>query len=104
MRNKMNRASSKSSELVAAEVLISGRVQGVCYRAFTQEAALALGLCGWVRNLPDGQVQAEVEGPKAHVEQLLKSLREGPPHAVVTNVQVNWKRPTGDKRSFMIAR
>src|SRR5207244_9719661 len=53
---------TESQKVVAAEVVVSGRVQGVCYRAFTQEAALDLGLGGWVRNLPDGRVEAQVEG------------------------------------------
>ena len=89
-------------ELVAADVFVSGRVQGVCYRAFTQDAALHLGLCGWVRNLPDGRVHAEVEGPRTKIEELLKQLREGPPRAKVTEVAVTWKTPAGRNRDFMI--
>jgi acylphosphatase len=97
----MSRADS--SERVLAEILVSGRVQGVCYRAFAQEEAEALGLCGWVRNLPDGRVQAEVEGPRAWVEQLLDRLRKGPPRAQVTDLQVTWKPPIGHIQRFTIA-
>ncbi len=82
---------------------MSGQVQGVWYRAFTQDAATELGLSGWVRNLPDGRVQAEVEGPQARVEELLSRLRVGPPRAVVVDVLVTWKRATGEARGFTIA-
>jgi acylphosphatase len=90
------------SERVLAEILISGRVQGVCYRAFALEEAEALGLCGWVRNLPDGKVQVEVEGPRERVEQLLDCLRKGPPRAQVTDLQVIWKAPVGHTQRFTI--
>jgi len=96
----MSRADS--SERVLAEILVSGRVQGVCYRAFAQEEAEGLGLCGWVRNLPDGRVQAEVEGPRAQVEQLLDRLRKGPPRAQVTDLQVTWRPPIGHTQRFTI--
>lgn len=95
--------SPDSSDLVAAEIVVSGMVQGVWYRAFTQDVALELGLTGWVRNLPDGRVQAEVEGPLARVEELLARLRIGPPRAVVADVTVTWKRPTGAVKGFTIA-
>lgn len=81
---------------------MSGRVQGVYYRAFTQEAALELGLSGWVRNLYDGSVQVEVEGPRAKVDELLARLRCGPSLAVVTDVAVTWKAATGKARGFAV--
>ena len=99
----MSTPSSESSELVSVVVVVSGLVQGVWYRAFTQDAAAELGLSGWVRNLPDGRVQAEVEGPRARVEELLARLRIGPPRAVVADVAVTWKRPTGAVKGFTIA-
>jgi acylphosphatase len=82
-------------ELIVAQVVVSGRVQGVCYRAFTQEAARELGLGGWVRNLPEGGVQAEIEGPREKVEKLLDKLRIGPPRASVTDLNVTWKAAAG---------
>lgn len=100
----MSHSSPEFSDLVAAEVVVSGLVQGVWYRAFTQEAAEELGLKGWVRNLPDGRVQAEVEGPRAQVEELLSRFRIGPPGAVVTDVAVTWKAATGRPRGFLIVR
>jgi len=88
--------------VVTAQVVVSGRVQGVCYRAFAQEAALELGLGGWVRNLPDGRVQAEIQGPRLQVEKLLDRLRAGPPRAVVTDLNITWKAATGSPPRFTI--
>src|SRR5437588_12296090 len=90
----MNVLPPESPELVAAEVVVSGDVQGVGYRAFTQRAAKDLGLSGWVRNLYDGRVQVEVEGPRAKVEELLEHLRRGPGPAEVTEVTATLTAPT----------
>lgn len=98
----MSSPSEEASQVVSAEVVVSGRVQGVCYRAFTQEAAFELGLCGWVRNLPDGRVQAEVEGRRGQVEKLLERLRAGPPRALVTDLEVTWKAAAGSPQRFVI--
>ncbi len=94
--------SPESSELVAADILVTGMVQGVFYRAFTQHAAVELGLSGWVRNLPDGRVHAMVEGPRAKVEELVLRLRVGPPHAGVTDLSVTWKAATGEAFGFTV--
>jgi acylphosphatase len=69
-------------------LLISGRVQGVFYRASTQQAARKLGLSGWVRNLPDGRVEAMVQGAKTEVDRLVKWCHSGPTHARVATVVV----------------
>jgi acylphosphatase len=79
----------------AAHVLVSGIVQGVFYRSWTEETAKALGLKGWVRNLPDGRVEALFEGEKSQVEKMLRFCRKGPPHARVENVDVRKERPSG---------
>ena len=86
---------AESLERIVAHVVVSGRVQGVCYRAFTREAATELGLGGWVRNLPEGGVQAEIEGPREKVEKVLDQLRMGPPRASVTDLNVTWKSAAG---------
>lgn len=69
--------------------LVSGRVQGVFFRAATQERALRLGLTGWVRNLSDGRVEVVASGPAEAVEELRQWLHQGPPRAVVTEVTTN---------------
>ncbi len=68
-------------------VFISGRVQGVGFRAFTRYQALALKLAGWVRNLPDGRVEAVVEGPPEKVAELLKAVGRGPSSARVDKIE-----------------
>ena len=71
----------------AARFLVSGRVQGVYFRASTRERALALGLAGYARNLADGRVEVIVEGDAAALAQLERWLYEGPPAARVDHVE-----------------
>jgi acylphosphatase len=73
---------------MAKRLLISGRVQGVGYRFSFAEAATALGLRGWVRNLRDGSVEACVHGDVAAIESIVTWAKRGPPAAHVTNVAV----------------
>ena len=95
-------SSFPQSDLVAAEIFVSGMVQGVGYRFFTQRAAEELQLSGWVRNLSDGRVQAEVEGPRLRIEELLLRLRVGPRLSSVTGVAVAWKTASGAARGFLV--
>ena len=81
-------------------VLIEGRVQGVGFRFSTYEQALAMGLNGWVRNLYDGRVEAEFEGPRGALEQMLAWCREGPGPARVTNVEACWERGEPKHKGF----
>lgn len=74
---------------------ISGRVQGVGFRASTVQKAQKLGLNGWVRNLSDGRVEAIFEGKNTTVEEMLAWCQEGPPTAVVDKVEVEEVEPTG---------
>jgi acylphosphatase len=85
-----------------ARALISGRVQGVCFRAFTREEAHRLGLHGWVRNLDDGRVELLAEGPRSRVEALLAWCRSGPPYARVEDVDASWEEWQGDLKGFGI--
>jgi acylphosphatase len=79
-----------------AHLYISGRVQGVYYRAFTQEVADSLGLKGWVRNLPDRRVEAVFEGEREVIEEAILKCKQGPPYANVTNIDVTWEnQPEG---------
>jgi acylphosphatase len=73
---------------IARRYLISGRVQGVGFRYFTQAAASRDGVQGWVRNLPDGRVEAYVDGDADAVERVERALRHGPPGARVDDVDV----------------
>ena len=75
---------------VALRATVSGRVQGVFFRDSTRREAEALGLSGWVRNLPDGRVEAWFIGPRAACERALAFLRVGPPRAQVTGVEFEW--------------
>ena len=84
-------------------VLVSGRVQGVFYRATCADAARGLGLAGWVRNLPDGRVEGVFEGPDAAVGDMLVWCRRGPELARVDEVEVTDEVPTGE-REFRVTR
>ena len=90
------------SDLVRARILVSGRVQGVSFRQFTIDEARGLGVRGWVRNLPDGRVEAEAEGERAAVESLLGACRRGPPGAKVAEVEVSWAPHAGDLGEFTV--
>lgn len=86
------------------EARIHGKVQGVFYRANTREKAQALGLSGWVENLPDGTVRLVAEGPRSELEELVEWTHEGSPAARVDEVDVEWSEATGEFNSFEIAR
>lgn len=89
---------------VRVRLRITGRVQGVYYRASTREQARALALTGWVRNRPDGSVEALAEGPRDALERLIAWCEQGPPAAHVTAVDATWTDATGDLPAFHIAR
>lgn len=85
-----------------SHVFIEGRVQGVCYRAFTRDIAYSLGLNGWIKNLRDGRVEALFEGKKDLIEQVIKKCFDGPPGSMVTNIKVKWEKFIGDLKGFTI--
>jgi acylphosphatase len=91
------------ANLARAQVLISGRVQGVFYRAHTRDQAAARGLTGWVRNLPDGRVAALFEGDREKIESMLAWCRQGPPYAAVDEVLADWQPYRGEFQDFSIA-
>lgn len=72
---------------MTVHVLVTGRVQGVSYRAFTRRTALDHGITGWVRNLADGRVEALLSGRHSAVEAMIARLEQGPPAAVVGRVE-----------------
>ena len=87
---------------VRAHVIISGRVQGVCYRMETHRAAKSIGVSGWVKNRLDGTVEAVFEGDKEQVNQIIEWCRKGPTLARVSNIEIGWESVTGEFRDFDI--
>jgi len=83
-------------------VYISGRVQGVFFRAYTQETAQSLNLGGWVRNLPDGRVEAVFEGNEKNITTMLAWCKKGPPYAVVEKAYAQEEPFTGEFQEFKI--
>ncbi len=77
-------------KLIRAHVKISGIVQGVFYRTNTVKEAKKRGLTGWVKNLPNGNVEAVFEGPEDKVKDMLKWCKEGPFLAVVKDIKVKY--------------
>ena len=75
--------------MIARRIRVSGRVQGVFFRAWTRDEARSLGVSGWVRNHPDGSVEAHAEGNDAQVAELLRRMRYGPLHAEVGDIEVS---------------
>ncbi len=84
---------SGSKEIVRAHIWVSGRVQGVGFRAFVQQSAVLFGLSGWVRNLPDDQVETVAEGPREVVERFVEAVKTGPRAARVEVARVDWEAP-----------
>jgi acylphosphatase len=82
-------------ERVRAHVLVSGRVQGVYYRATTRETARERGIDGWVRNLDDGRVEAVFEGDREAVDEMVAWCHSGSPRAEVEDVEVTYGDPEG---------
>ena len=74
---------------IARRVRVTGRVQGVFFRAWTTNEAKALGVTGWVRNAADGSVEAHVEGSETAVAKMIELMGQGPSHARVDEVDVD---------------
>ena len=85
-------------------LVIRGLVQGVSYRASARAEALRLQLTGWVRNLPNGDVEALAEGPRSRLEQFVAWCRRGPDEAHVESVKEEAAAPTGEFSTFAVVR
>ena len=72
------------------EAIFKGKVQGVYFRDYTRRFALDKGVCGWVKNLPDGTVEAIFEGEKENIEEVIRMLREEHPIARVDKIEIVW--------------
>jgi acylphosphatase len=88
--------------LIARRYVIAGRVQGVGFRFFAEAAAVREGVHGWVRNLPDGRVEARLEGDADSVARVEAALRRGPPSSRVEEVMVEEEAPNARATGFSI--
>lgn len=91
------------TDKIRAHVIISGQVQRVGFRYSTQDMATVYGLTGWVRNLPDGRVEAAFEGDRTTIDKMLRWCHKGPPAAVVKQVEVKYEEPL-NLQEFLILR
>lgn len=83
-------------------VFISGRVQGVWFRANTKQKAEQLSVTGWVKNTSDGRVEAIFEGEENNVKEMIEWCHRGPPQAKIDNVEIKDQMPTSGFDSFSI--
>ena len=92
----------ESGDRERAHVYVAGQVQGVFFRDSTREKAEQLGLTGWVKNLPDGRVEALFEGPSERIREMIRWCEQGPPHAEVEDVDTQFAVSEGDLTSFEV--
>ena len=90
------------TDRTATRAVIRGRVQGVSFRAWTEEEATRRGLSGWVRNREDGAVEAEFSGPAGAVEDMISACRRGPPAARVDDIETEAVDPPADDGEFRV--
>jgi acylphosphatase len=84
-------------------LFVSGRVQGVFFRASTRDTARNMDLTGWVRNLPDGRVEALFEGDEEALVRILEWCRSGPPGALPEDLEPRWEKYGGEFSDFRVA-
>lgn len=85
-----------------AHVYVTGFVQGIFYRSFVRSKAQLLGLKGWVKNTMDGCVEIIFEGEPEDIRDAIEECRKGPKYAQVTDLRVEWEKPTGEFTAFEI--
>ncbi len=93
---------SDESRMSRAHVYVSGVVQGVFFRMHTKRMADSVGVTGWVRNLPDGRVEAVFEGRKRDVEKMIDWCKKGPSGAIVKSIEIEWLDYKGEFKNFRI--
>ncbi|PIZ25349.1 MAG: acylphosphatase [Chloroflexi bacterium CG_4_10_14_0_8_um_filter_57_5] len=89
-------------ERARLHIWVSGRVQGVSFRAFVQQSGMMLGLSGWVRNVGYDQVETLAEGECAALEEFAQAVQSGPRGSHVEDARVEWETPTGEFRWFEV--
>lgn len=87
-------------KLIRAHVIVTGKVQGVFYRATASEEARMLGLTGWIRNRPDGSIEAVFEGPEEKVKKMVDWCDDGPEFAEVEKVDAKYEKYKGEFSDF----
>jgi len=90
------------TNMMQVHLFISGLVQGVGYRQFVKRKARKVGLCGWVRNLPDSRVEAVFQGKKEAIDTLIGICKRGPFLAEVQDVQVAWEEGKEEYKEFKV--
>jgi len=88
--------------MVGAKIIVTGRVQGVCFLDYTQKWASSLGLTGWVKNLSDGRVEAQVNGDEDNIRKLIKKIKKGTSMARVDITDIEWSESKGEFSDFKI--
>ena len=94
--------SSRIERKPSVYIIIKGKVQGVSFRYFTLKQAQELNIVGWVRNIPNGTVEAVAQGNKINLELFIKKLKLGPSLSMVDDVILNWKHQEKDYENFAI--
>lgn len=84
--------------MIRKRIVVHGRVQGVGFRYHVHQEALRLGICGWVKNLPDGTVEIDAEGPSSRMKQFVEAVKKGSPVSKVTRMDIRDAAPTGCKQ------
>lgn len=93
-----------TNDVSCAEIYVSGRVQGVYFRGFTQKTATSLGLMGYAQNLPDGRVKVVAQGKRSCISELLDHLHIGPELSNVERIEVGWIALSDTFTDFFIKR
>ncbi len=83
-------------------IIISGKVQGVYYRAYTKIHAEKMNVNGYAKNLPDGRVEIVAEGDEFDVLSFIQFIRSGPPSAIIESFDVEWQKAKGEFKDFRI--
>jgi acylphosphatase len=96
------RKAMQKQHTTRVHIWVTGRVQGVGFRAFVQRMGVSLGITGWVRNVGDDRVEAVAEGPQETLDKFAELLKNGPTGARVDEARLEWETPTAEFRNFHI--
>jgi acylphosphatase len=102
LNKEFSSSSSPSSEYIRAHLIISGKVQGVYFRKHTCDISIQNNVFGWVKNLPNGNVECILEGLKSNVDKVIRWCHQGPPNSRVDKVQINYEIFMGSFTDFKI--